>query len=405
MKYDIDDRVVLKFSAERLQEKLFEAVDGLTAVVTERYKQALMPDVDFYEVELEKPIEYNGERLVVISGLIESDLEPFDSRELSEKKKINPKYLTKDAKAMKSEIKKHAHKDSDDASAYTSHPNGGWKADYDKKGELYKTKVSGHTKKFKEMFGESAEHILESNSDKALKDKAEKSGIPKGILKQVYNRGLAAWRTGHRPGVTQHQWAMARVNSFATKGKGTWGKADKDLAAKVRELNEASGYAYTPYRMDPKYVFESKIPRRYFDIYFPDVMHPELKRQLGIDDDYERAVELGVQKPYVIEDSWVEEMWVKHYLEPSMGSSGLDGFYFDLIAVRFKIKFEVYPADSDDSIDTDEIEIEIGDIFGKERAKFSVEKEFPFEISNLEVHFEDGWNLDKVTFKGELGER
>ena len=34
--------------------------------------------------------------------------------------------------------------------------------------------------------------------------------------------------------ITAPQWAMARVNSFITKGKGTWGKADSDLAAKVR---------------------------------------------------------------------------------------------------------------------------------------------------------------------------
>ena len=27
---------------------------------------------------------------------------------------------------------------------------------------------------------------------------------------------------------------MARVNSFVTKSPGTWGKADKDLASKVR---------------------------------------------------------------------------------------------------------------------------------------------------------------------------
>jgi len=45
---------------------------------------------------------------------------------------------------------------------------------------------------------------------------------------------MAAWRTGHRPGAGQEQWAYARVNSFITKGKGTWGKADADLAAKVR---------------------------------------------------------------------------------------------------------------------------------------------------------------------------
>jgi hypothetical protein len=77
-----------------------------------------------------------------------------------------------------------------------------------------------------------------------LKKKSEKSGIPYGILKQVFNRGMAAWKTGHRPGATPHQWAYARVNSFITKSKGTWGGADKDLAAKARksesiELEEA----------------------------------------------------------------------------------------------------------------------------------------------------------------------
>ena len=68
----------------------------------------------------------------------------------------------------------------------------------------------------------------------ALKKKAEKSGMPMGILRKVYNRGVAAWRTGHRPGTTPQQWGLARVNSFVTKSSGTWGKADKDLAAKVR---------------------------------------------------------------------------------------------------------------------------------------------------------------------------
>ena len=70
--------------------------------------------------------------------------------------------------------------------------------------------------------------------NEGLKNKAEKSGISYSILKQVYNRGLAAYKTGHRPGTSAPQWAMARVNSFITKGSGTWGKADKDLADKVR---------------------------------------------------------------------------------------------------------------------------------------------------------------------------
>ena len=71
-----------------------------------------------------------------------------------------------------------------------------------------------------------------------LVTKAKKSGMPYGILKKVYDRGMAAYKTGHRPGTTAQQWAFARVNSFTTKSSGTWGKADKDLADKVRASEE-----------------------------------------------------------------------------------------------------------------------------------------------------------------------
>ena len=60
-----------------------------------------------------------------------------------------------------------------------------------------------------------------------LKKKSEKSGIAYGILKKVYDRGMAAWRTGHRPGTTPQQWAFARVNSFITGGGAR--KSDADL--------------------------------------------------------------------------------------------------------------------------------------------------------------------------------
>lgn len=76
--------------------------------------------------------------------------------------------------------------------------------------------------------------LSEAKGNEGLKKKAEKSGMPLSILRQVYNRGVAAWRTGHRPGTTPQQWGFARVNSFVTKSSGTWGKADADLAAKVR---------------------------------------------------------------------------------------------------------------------------------------------------------------------------
>ena len=87
----------------------------------------------------------------------------------------------------------------------------------------------------KEELGDLYEEMSEMFEEvEGLKKKAEKSGISYSILKQVYNRGMAAWKGGHRPGTTPQQWAFARVNSFITKGKGTWGGADSDLAAKAK---------------------------------------------------------------------------------------------------------------------------------------------------------------------------
>jgi hypothetical protein len=129
------------------------------------------------------------------------------------------------------------------------------------------TKPSKHTKKFKQMFGEEdpcwdthkqvgtkmkngkkvpncvpKEEIELDEKIAGLVTKAEKSGMPYGILKKVYDRGMAAYKTGHRPGTTAQQWAFARVNSFTTKSSGTWGKADADLAAKVRGSSKKEVY-------------------------------------------------------------------------------------------------------------------------------------------------------------------
>ena len=78
------------------------------------------------------------------------------------------------------------------------------------------------------------DELEEGDADASLKKKADKTGMPLGVLKQVFKRGVAAWRTGHRPGTNPTQWGHARVNSFVTKSKGTWGGADKDLAQKVK---------------------------------------------------------------------------------------------------------------------------------------------------------------------------
>ena len=71
---------------------------------------------------------------------------------------------------------------------------------------------------------------------KALANKAKESGEPLGVLKKVYKRGLAAYASGHRPGMGQHQWAMARVNSYIKGGKAR--TVDKDL----REMKTFKDY-------------------------------------------------------------------------------------------------------------------------------------------------------------------
>ncbi|QZI94305.1 hypothetical protein MelnitzEXVC044M_18 [Methylophilales phage Melnitz EXVC044M] len=127
------------------------------------------------------------------------------------------------------------------------------------------TKPSKSTKKFKDMFGEEdpcwdthkqvgtkkkngkevpncvpKEEFQLDEKIEGLVTKAEKSGVPYGILKKVYDRGMAAWKTGHRPGTTPQQWAFARVNSFLTGGK-TRTTADADLWKQAKGKKEESG--------------------------------------------------------------------------------------------------------------------------------------------------------------------
>lgn len=87
-----------------------------------------------------------------------------------------------------------------------------------------KGRRSGYTATWKSMYPESS----------GIADAAKISGVPKKILEKSYNRGMAAWRTGHRPGATQQQWGYARVYSFLLCGK-THHTADADLARAARK--------------------------------------------------------------------------------------------------------------------------------------------------------------------------
>jgi 8-oxo-dGTP pyrophosphatase MutT (NUDIX family) len=164
-------------------------------------------------------------------------------------KKVNKNYLTAKTKAdkerMKDEIDKHSDKKDDDKSAY-----GKWPADYKKgntSGKKHKTKKSKHTKEYEKRFGKKESYVLKfdefvlekkENFEKALKNKEGETGIPYRILKKVYNKGLAAWKTGHRPGADQHQWAMGRVNSFIVGGPAR--KVDNEIWDEWKEYKKSN---------------------------------------------------------------------------------------------------------------------------------------------------------------------
>ena len=91
------------------------------------------------------------------------------------------------------------------------------------------TKQSSYTSSWKSLFPHA----------KSLKDKSNASGVPLPYLKKSYNRGLAAWRTGHRPGATQQQWGYARVHSMLLCGK-THYSADSDIVRNATKKSKSS---------------------------------------------------------------------------------------------------------------------------------------------------------------------
>ncbi len=167
------------------------------------------------------------------------------------------------AREKAEQMKKQASMPDDDPSAYEELPG-------DTKGKKL-LKTSKHTKSYQELYGDeetknesihnweyhsklrgnskiSTEIInpyIEVNEaadeasgdrspidnpgvEKALKKKEEETGVPLELLRIVMRRGMAAWKSGHRPGAGQEQWGYARLNSFLTKAPGTWGRPIND---------------------------------------------------------------------------------------------------------------------------------------------------------------------------------
>jgi len=97
-----------------------------------------------------------------------------------------------------------------------------------------KTRKSSYTQKWNALYP----------GVKSLKDRAKLTGVPLDLIEKCYNRGMAAWRTGHRPGATQQQWGYARVSSLLLGGK-TAQTTDSDL---VREAIQRSAKAKRWYK-------------------------------------------------------------------------------------------------------------------------------------------------------------
>ena len=155
-----------------------------------------------------KRINYDGDEIIAVLNEVKQD------KDIKGRKGTQPakyyKGLGKSTKAKRdAHFKKQAKMSDKDPSAYKKAPGD----------SRAKTKPSKYTKKFDKMFGEDINLYEDDKVTKALKNKAKKANAPLGALRAIYNKGLAAWRSGHRPGAGMHQWGMARVNSVLTGGK------------------------------------------------------------------------------------------------------------------------------------------------------------------------------------------
>ena len=81
-------------------------------------------------------------------------------------------------------------------------------------------------------------HALFPGAD-SLEEKAKATGVPLWAIRESYNRGMAAWRTGHRPGATEQQWGYARVHSFLLCGK-THHTTDSDIVRRAKAVSASA---------------------------------------------------------------------------------------------------------------------------------------------------------------------
>lgn len=84
-----------------------------------------------------------------------------------------------------------------------------------------------------EMVSEVLGEALSAKTKSTLRKKAKSRGLTPGSVEAEYKKGLAAWATsGSRKGMSQHQWAMARVN--AANPSKSWAVVKKSKGKKKK---------------------------------------------------------------------------------------------------------------------------------------------------------------------------
>ena len=141
------------------------------------------------------------------------------TRKIFYPKKYYRGLTAKNKQLRKQEIKKYGMMSWKDPDAYK-----GFKTDVG-----VKTKQSTYTEQWKSKFPDAL----------SLEQKSAVTGVPVDYIKQSYDRGMAAWRTGHRPGATQQQWGYARVHSLLLCGK-TYHTTDSDIVRTAKERSKSA---------------------------------------------------------------------------------------------------------------------------------------------------------------------
>ena len=103
-----------------------------------------------------------------------------------------------------------------------------------KKGSKKNPKGSAGEKGGKITFSEKTTNALKEKVKEHNSKHSKK--VTLGQLKKVYRRGSGAFSSSHRPNMSRHGWAMARVNMFLKmmrggKVKDSYRKADQDIAS------------------------------------------------------------------------------------------------------------------------------------------------------------------------------